>query len=69
MYEIIARFEESESAQIMGEYVGELVRCGECKYAKEWGINSFKCKLNPDELHSIHTRVWFCADGKRRTDT
>lgn len=52
-----------------GEYtfqcnaLGELVRCGECKY---WEEESTFC-LNKDGCYGSETTAdWFCADGERK---
>lgn len=51
--------------------VGELVRCGKCKYRQRdrWGWYCDNDTADPYErTRSAEDANWFCADGKRRTD-
>ena len=64
MKEIIIAYDNSETNPIMGEWVGELVRCKDCK----------KCDLPEEEPYENgycsrcgYVKMdWFCADGKHK---
>lgn len=65
----IVELREEEADELMDDHwVGELVRCKDCKHGK---INQCKeyttCYLEYSCLYG-NTRKsdWFCADGKRR---
>lgn len=58
-----------------GEYshtlVGELVRCGECKwrFKDRWGWYCENDSADPYErTRPVEDNNWFCADGERRAD-
>ena len=55
---IIAYDENTEASPVMGDWVGELVRCNDCKYNDdgECIIKAGWFPVKPD---------WFCADGER----
>lgn len=62
----IVELREEEADELMDDHwVGELVRCKDCK----WFYQPFKSEgrcLNHD--NDYHEPNWFCADGERRTD-
>lgn len=45
--------------------VGELVRCGECKYYKD-GMCYNPNTYDDEKTCGNTTEDWFCADGKRK---
>ena len=52
------------SKNIYGEPIQEIVRCKECKYAKEYSDKQFTCKW-------FDTLVFpndFCSNGERRSE-
>ena len=63
---------EEEADELMDEHwVGELVRCKDCKwYQAGIDINGKPfTRCNGDVRVYGHTMPdWFCADGERRTD-
>ena len=64
MSEYIVR-ETGYPGAIKQEIVGELVRCGECKY---WDEESTFC-LNIEGCYGNETTPnWYCADGVRREE-
>ena len=71
MKEIIVAYDENtEASPVMGDWVGELVRCKDCEHRDKeivpdgaWEGYVF-CKKDC----AGHKDDWFCADGKRRTD-
>ena len=62
----IVELREEEADELMDDHwVGELVRCKNCKHYRYYGLDSYtvsECKIdhaeNPDG-------EWFCADGER----
>ena len=61
----IVELREKEADELMNDHwVGELVRCKDCKYGEPWGVligcgtaKGFGITHKPD---------WFCADGERK---
>ena len=70
--EIIANILQkiTEMKMIYGdcEYVGELVRCKDCRYGQYCtdGETTYQCfKWNSNEFGALHEQDWYCADGQR----
>ena len=64
MKEIIIAYDESTKENtIMGEWVGELVRCKDCKFKQKSYVADRKWWCNRLEKHCDDD--WFCADGER----
>lgn len=69
MKEIIVAYDENaERSPVMGEWVGEVVRCKDCIHADDFDCpaplpTGYLCQKE----HGCHTGDWFCADGKRKT--
>ena len=64
--EIEQIFKTTNSGKFL--YIGDLVRCKDCKYAKEWNVNTIRCRINSNDLNAFHRANWFCADGEKRTE-
>lgn len=69
MAEIIVSFKPkvggSDQGCIMGERVGELVRCGDCEH---WDDHMQEC-ANIESIcfrKGLCEEKWFCGDGVRR---
>lgn len=64
---IIAYDENAEATPVMGDWVGELVRCKDCKHCYVDGEN---VRFNVCELdhNKVQSGDWFCADGEQRTE-
>ena len=63
MKEIIIAYDDSESSPIMGEWVGELVRCKDCKNGTDDNdlyLNIVMCRVHERRFYSD----WFCADAE-----
>ena len=64
MPELIVRYQkrtsEKDPARVIGECVGELVRCKDCKY---WDEQCQQC----ERIDGIILPDFFCADGEKRT--
>ena len=57
--EYIVELREEEADELMNEHwVGELVRCKDCKH---WEQQTGHCPYNSIFTHS----EWFCADGEK----
>lgn len=64
---IIAYDENTEASPVMGDWVGELVRCKDCKYGKIHGID-VECIAHEEvgyDPEPWHPLDWFCADGEK----
>ena len=62
--EYIVELREEEADELMDEHwVGELVRCKDCRYCEYPDAEREWCKKG--HLHG-NANTWFCADGKRR---
>ena len=67
MKEYIVELKEEEADELMDEHwVGELIRCEDCKHYRYYGLSQdtvSECKIdiceNPD-------KNWFCAEGERK---
>ena len=60
--EYIVELREEEADELMDEHwVGELVRCKDCKH---YDHETQSCN---DGLDGIFLPDWFCADGERKT--
>ena len=60
--EYIVELREEEADELMNEHwVGELVRCKDCKH---WKQQTGHCPYNSIFTHS----EWFCADGEKDKD-
>ena len=67
---IIAYDENTEASPVMGDLVGELVRCKDCEYAlfKEGMVlpgNIVCTKPFTERWQAVKPDDWFCADGQR----
>ena len=60
----IVELREEEADELMDDHwVGELVRCKDCKYRRKIPVmGNIVCVDN-----SVHSPDWFCADGERKT--
>ena len=81
MKEIIIAYDENiEASPVMGDWVGELVRCKDCKYRPKqteppetYGFSiefpegsKCPCQCSGDGYYSWYPEDdWFCADGER----
>ena len=67
MKEIIVSYQESgdkdDRGCIMGEWVGELIRCKDCKY---YDYFSEQCRNGID---GIMTPNFYCANGERKDES
>lgn len=63
--EYIVELREEEADELMDEHwVGELVRCKDCKY---WRTNTEFCMRWSVANVAHHTPPnWYCADGERK---
>jgi len=59
---IIAYDENTEARPIMGDWVGELVRCKDCRFMIVIDGSCYCDKPNADRL-VYRNPEWFCADG------
>lgn len=67
MKEIIVAYDENtEASPVMGDWVGELVLCKDCKHGSidQSGIKGVWCPAHAE----WHDNNWFCADGVREDD-
>ena len=70
--EYIVELKEEEADELMDEHwVGELVRCKDCKHAYLTSDGECKyCDLEKDDNGSLVERYrswdWYCADGERK---
>jgi len=72
MKEIIIAYDDVETNPIMGEWVGELVRCKECRHVCLCDVTEImpfipvyaNCTLTDE----VHEPDWFCADGEREEE-
>lgn len=61
----IVELREEEADELMNDHwVGELVRCEDCKHNISTPHNPM-CELDINRSGGID---WFCADGERRTE-
>ena len=67
MSEYIVR-ETGYPGAIKQEIVGELVRCGECKYGRPYSYfaDKYTCEKEHDCGDYTTHADWFCADGERK---
>lgn len=71
---IVSVADESEIGVIeSANWMQELVRCKDCKFAKKSVRHSkedeYKCTLSEFEgLYDYHNKDWFCADGERNDE-
>lgn len=64
--EYIVELREEEADELMDEHwVGELVRCKDCKHGHKYEF-CVKCENagNPGMFATYHRFDWFCADGE-----
>lgn len=67
MKEVIVRYVDNSYGNAVGEIVGELVRCGECKYHAEDGWGYGLCERTyVDYLRTAEND--FCPYGERKSD-
>ena len=60
----IVELREEEADELMDDHwVGELVRCKDCKYGNVTFNGIVLCSKG-----GKHEPDWFCADGERRTE-
>ena len=68
MAELIYKQTDINGENFTLEPVGELIRCGECKYHEKSECHSPWIKL-PDFIDPIKTaNWWYCADGERKDE-
>ena len=60
MKEIIIAYDETEASPVIGDWVGELVRCADCRHAEVSQSGLIKCR------GIFRSREWYCADGERK---
>lgn len=67
MSEVIVKLTSDHIKVKGGEYVCDVVTCGECKHCYVDGeqVKFNVCELNHNKVQSDD---WFCADGERRDD-
>ena len=63
----IVELREEEADELMNDHwVGELVRCKDCKHGYPLTDSAFyQCTL-AFRTSERHERDWFCADGERK---
>ena len=71
--EYIVELREEEADELMDEHwVGELVRCKDCKYCVKEPNGELYCDILAVGYEPLGSKKvncdWFCADGERRTD-
>ena len=61
-------YESGYPGQLTHTYVGELVRCKDCKHGRPYNHTKeyVSCEVDCDPIDRDST--FFCADGKRRED-
>ena len=63
MKEIIVAYDENtERSPVIGEWVGELIMCKDCKHQHEYRTGS--CPYYTT-YGSVPPDGWYCADGKK----
>ena len=72
MKEVIVRYADNGYGNAVGEIVGELVRCGECKYYFPYKnydgrILGYHCQA-PNQQTDFLEPTHYCGFGERRTD-
>ena len=65
----IVELREEEANELMDDHwVGELVRCKDCKYnIFDWNCNMISC-LRIGQPIEYHKPDWYCADGEKREE-
>jgi len=62
--EYVVELSEEEADELMEEHwVGELVRCKDCKH---YNVKSLYCEY--DLIWENRSPDWYCADGERKSD-
>ena len=64
---IIAYDENAEESPVMGDWVGKLVRCKDCRHGFRLDDTNYIVCCRPFASNrETHTEDWFCADGVRK---
>lgn len=68
--EYIVELREEEADELMDEHwVGELVRCKDCKYGIVETDTQCFCEARVEENGlAYHKPKWFCADGRKKDE-